>query len=46
MTVSEKIKTINNIIEQNRAQFDIYRKTAKISALSTGNVSKYDFLIS
>ena len=44
MTVSEKIKVINNKIEQNKAQYDLDRQTAAISALSPGNVSKYEFL--
>ena len=43
MTDSEKIKTINKKIEQNKAQYDLDRQTAKISALSSGNVSKYEF---
>ena len=30
MTVSKKIKTINNKIEQNKAQYDLDRQTAKI----------------
>ena len=37
MTVSEKIKTIDDKIEQNKAQYDLDRQAAKISALS-GNV--------
>ena len=45
MSISEKIKTINNKIEQNKAQYDLDRQTAKISALSSGNVRKYEFLI-
>ena len=45
MTVSEKIKTINNEIEQNKAQYSLDRQTAKISGLSSGNVSKYEFLM-
>ena len=40
MTVSEKIKPIDNKIEQNKAQYDLDRQAAKISALSSGNVSK------
>ena len=44
MSVSEKIKTINSKIEQNKAQYNLNRQTAKISALSSGNVSKYEFL--
>ena len=34
MTVTEKIKTIDNKIEQNKAQYDLDRQTAKIAALS------------
>ena len=45
MTICEKTKTINNKIEQNRAQYYLDRKTAKISALSLGNISKFEFLI-
>ena len=44
MSISEKIKAINNKIEQNKAQYDLNRQTGKISALSSGNVSKYEFL--
>ena len=34
MSISEKIKAINNIIEQNKARSYLDRQTAKISALS------------
>ena len=44
MSISEKIKAINNKIEQNKAQHDLDRQTSKISALSSRNVSKYEFL--
>ena len=43
MAVNEKIKIINNKIEQNQAQYDLNRQTAKMSVLSSGNVSKYEF---
>ena len=43
MSVSEKIKTINHKIEENKAQYDLGRQTAKISAISTKNVSKCEF---
>ena len=36
MTVSGKIKTIDNKIEQNKAHYSLDRQTAKISALSSG----------
>ena len=44
MTVNEKIKTIKNKIEQNKAQYNLDRQSAKISASSSENVGKYEFL--
>ena len=44
MTVSKKIKTADNKIEQNKAQHNLDRQTAKISALSAENFSKCEFL--
>ena len=41
MSISEKVKVINNKIDQNKAQYDLDRQIAKISVLSSGNVSKY-----
>ena len=38
------IKSINNKIEQNKVPYNLDRKTARISTLSSGNVSKYEFL--
>ena len=46
MTVSKKIKTIDKKIEENEAQDDLDRQTAKISDLSSGNVGKYEYLTS
>ena len=43
MAVSEKIKSIDIKIEQNKTRYSLDRQTAKISALSSGNVSKYEF---
>ena len=40
MSISTKIKTIDNKIEQNKAQYDLDRETAKISTLVSGNISK------
>ena len=42
MIISEKIKALNNTVEKNEAQYNL--QTTNISALSTGNVSKYKFL--
>ena len=44
MTIAEKIKTIDNKIEQNQTQYDLDRQTVKIFALLSGNVSNYEFL--
>ena len=41
---NEKIKAINNKTKQNKSQYNLDKQTAKISALSSGNVSKYEFL--
>ena len=46
MSISEKIKAINNKIEQNKLQYNLDRQTARISAFLSGNVSKYEFLTS
>ena len=46
MIVSEKVETIDNKIEQNKGQYNLDRETAKISALSPENVSKYEILTS
>ena len=44
MSLSEQIKTIEKKIEQNKAQYNLDKQTAKIFALSSGNVSKFEFL--
>ena len=36
--------TINDQIRDEKLQYDINRKTAKISALSSGNIQKYEYL--
>ena len=46
MSISKKIKAIKNKIESNKAQYNLERQAAKISALSSGNVIKYEFLTS
>ena len=44
MSISEKNKTIDNKIEQNKAQQNLDRQTAKISALSSVKISNNEFL--
>ena len=43
MKINEKIKANNNKPEQNKSQYDSDKQTAKISALPSGSVSKYEF---
>ena len=35
------MKTIDKKIKQNKAQYDLDRQTSNISALLSGNISKY-----
>ena len=41
MSLSKKMKTVNNKTEYNKAQYDLEKQTAKIVALSSRNLSKY-----
>ena len=36
-------KAIHSKIEQNKAQYNLYRKTTEIAALLLGNICKYNF---
>ena len=40
-----KIITINDQIRDEKLQYYIYREAAKISALSSGKIDKYEYLI-
>ena len=44
MIITEKINIIDNKIKLNKAQYDLDKQTAKMSALLSRNVSKYEFL--
>ena len=44
MTVTDQIKILDKKIKQNEAQYDLDRKAAKISALSSNNLDKYEYL--
>ena len=44
MTVTDQIKTLDRNIMQNEAQYDLDRKTAEISALSSNNLDKYEYM--
>ena len=44
MTLTDQVKILNRKIKQNKAQYDLDRKAAKISALSSDNLDKYEYL--
>ena len=44
MTVTDQIKILGRKIMQNEAQYDLDRKAAKISVLSSNNLDKYKYL--
>ena len=44
MIVTDQIKILDKKIKQNEAQYDLDRKAAKISALSSNNLDKYEYL--
>ena len=44
MTVTDQIKTLDRKIKQNESQYDLDREAAKISALSSNNLDKYELL--
>ena len=46
ITITGKIKTTDNKIEQNKTQYDLDRRTATTSALSSRSVSKNGFVTS
>ena len=44
MTITDQIKILDKKIMQNEAQYDLDRKATKISALSSNNLNKYEYL--
>ena len=44
MTVTDQIKILNRKIKQNESKYDLDREAAKISALSSNNLDKYELL--
>ena len=44
MTRKEQIKVLDNKIKANNAQYDLDRMVAEISAYSSGNLPKYEYL--
>ena len=44
MTVTDQIKILDRKSKQNEAQYGLDRKVAKLSALSSNNLEKYEHL--
>ena len=44
MTITDQIKVLDRKIMQNGAQYDLERKADKISALSSNNLDKNEYL--
>ena len=44
MTVTDQLKIIDSNIKSNQAQYDLDKLAAKISAYSSGDLRKYDYL--
>ena len=44
MKITDQIKILNRKIMRNEAQYDLDRKAANISALSSNNLDKYEYL--
>ena len=44
MTLTDQIKILNSKIKQNKSQYDLDRKAAEVSALSSKNLDKYELL--
>ena len=44
MTLTDQIKILNRKVLQNEAQYDLDKKAAKILALSSNNLYKYEYL--
>ena len=44
MAVTDQIKILNRKFKQNKSQYDLDREAAKISALSSNNLDKYELV--
>ena len=44
MKLPEQVKILGDKIKANKAQYDLDREAAKISALSSGELEKYEYL--
>ena len=46
MTVPDQLKILDRKIKQSEAQYDLDRKAAKMSAYSSNDLDKYEYLTS
>ena len=46
MTLTERVKILDDKIKTKKAQYDLNREAAKISALSGGELEKYEYFAS
>ena len=46
MTLTEQVKILDDTIKANKSQYDLDREAAKISALSRGELERYEYLTS
>ena len=44
MILTEQVKILDDNIKANKAQYELDREAAKISALSSGELEKYEYL--
>ena len=44
MTLNEQVKILDGKIKANKAQYDLDRQAAELSALSSKDLGKYDYL--
>ena len=45
MTLTEQVKILDDKIKANKVQYELDREAAKISALSSGELKKHQYLI-
>ena len=44
MTITEQVEILDDKISANKAQYDLDRQPAELSALSSENLEKYEYL--
>ena len=44
MTLTEQVKILDDKIKANKTKYDFDREATKISALSSGEIEKYEYL--